>query len=105
VNENTISIPYRFLKDRSAMVSGLVLTITLELITLALRFGARLESTRDTASTIGRLTFGLRIHHGYVGLAIILVAYALSDQYPKASRLAFFQRYDSPFFGSVADHR
>ncbi|HFC12651.1 MAG TPA: hypothetical protein ENJ56_07375 [Anaerolineae bacterium] len=31
-----------------------------------------MESTRDTASTIGTLTHGVRIHHGYLGIVIII---------------------------------
>ena len=52
-------------------------TIVVEVFTCVMRFGARLESTKDTASTIGRLTFGLRIHHSYVGAAIALIALLL----------------------------
>ena len=64
----------------------LVLTLVLELITLGMRFGFRLESTRDTASTIGRVTFGIRIHHGYCGVLLILVAWGLSQTHLWISR-------------------
>ena len=52
-------------------------TCATELLTVALRFGLRLQSTRDTASTIGVLTCGVRIHHGYIGALLLLVAWAL----------------------------
>lgn len=52
--------------------------VVLEVLTCFLRFGARLESTRDTASTIGVLTMGLRIHHGYIGIAVLIFAWVLS---------------------------
>ena len=54
---------------------GLVLAVLIEAVTIALRFGLSLESTRDTASTIGRFTFGLRIHHGYIGLFLVPLAW------------------------------
>ncbi|MEM9365076.1 MAG: hypothetical protein AAGD07_03700 [Planctomycetota bacterium] len=71
------------------MLAALVATLLLEVITLVARYGLRLDSTRDTASTIGRLTFGLRIHHGYVGAALLLAAYGLSQTHPRGSRLVF----------------
>ena len=46
-------------------------TVALEAFTLLLRFGAGLESTRDTTA-IGAFTFGIRIHHGYIGLFLVL---------------------------------
>jgi hypothetical protein len=53
------------------LVVGLALAVFIEAITAALRFGLRLESTRDTASTVGMLTLGLRVHHGYIGLLLL----------------------------------
>jgi len=50
-----------------------------------MRFGLHLESTRDTASTIGRLTCGVRVHHSYVGAAMVLVACWFWMRYPRAS--------------------
>lgn len=50
-----------------------VLAIAFELLTLAMRFGAGLQSTRDT-DYIGYLSFGIRIHHGYIGLIMLLIA-------------------------------
>ncbi|MEO2020110.1 MAG: hypothetical protein ABGZ53_37745 [Fuerstiella sp.] len=64
---------------------AIAFTVIFEVITCAMRFGLRLESTRDTASTIGRLTCGLRIHHSYIGVVIMLLACWLWDRYPKAS--------------------
>jgi len=39
-----------------------------------MRFGMGLQSTRDTG-LIGYLTFNIRIHHGYVGLLMLVVAW------------------------------
>lgn len=64
----------------------LIWTVLVEILTCVLRFGAKLESTRDTASTIGRMTFGLRIHHSYIGAAIALLAVFLLDRYPRLAR-------------------
>lgn len=49
-------------------------TVLFELLTLVLRFGFSLESTRDTASTIGLLTLGVRVHHGYLGVLLLPLA-------------------------------
>jgi len=49
-------------------------TVVFELVTLVLRFGFSLESTRDTASTVGLLTAGLRVHHSYLGMLLLPVA-------------------------------
>ena len=51
----------------------IALTILIEGVTILFRYGFNLESTRDTASTIGRMTFGIRIHHGYIGLLIVII--------------------------------
>ena len=48
-----------------------VLTLLIETVTLTLRFGLDLQSTRDTTA-VGRFTGGLRIHHGYVGVLLLL---------------------------------
>ena len=53
---------------------GLVLAAVLEMLTLWMRFGLGLQSTRDT-SLIGAFTLGVRIHHGYVGLVLLLFAW------------------------------
>jgi hypothetical protein len=58
------------------------LTFLFEGITCLFRFGLEMESTRDT-SILRRLTFGLRIHHGYLGLLLIGVSFVL----PNAWRL------------------
>jgi hypothetical protein len=59
------------LSFRKVVVYGLIAAVVIEAITIALRFGLRLESTRDTASSIGMLTLGLRVHHGYIGLLLL----------------------------------
>ena len=50
---------------------GLIVGISVEVVTLIFRFGFRLESTRDTA-WLGSLTGGLRIHHSYIGAMLML---------------------------------
>jgi len=61
----------------SAILACLLLATAIELVTCLLRFGLHLEATRDT-SALGGLTFGLRIHHGYVGLAMMIVGLLLA---------------------------
>lgn len=53
----------------------LFLTLILEGFTCLLRFGFGMQSTRDSAGTMGRLTGGIRIHHGYLGVLILLICY------------------------------
>jgi hypothetical protein len=48
--------------------------ILMEAITAGMRFGIGLQSTRDTGF-IGYLTFGVRIHHGYFGILMLLVTW------------------------------
>ena len=62
--------------DKRLIIRSIILTLLIETITLILRFGCKLESTTDTKSFIAPLTFGIRIHHGYIGLAILLLTYA-----------------------------
>lgn len=50
---------------------SILATVGLEAATVVLRFGLDLRSTRDTAATVGVLTCGVRIHHGYVGLVLL----------------------------------
>ncbi len=72
------------IRDPEAVRSGwffprlLVLTALMEGFTLFCRFGLRLQATRDTASTLGQFTCGVRVHHSYIGLALIGVALLLS---------------------------
>jgi hypothetical protein len=56
-----------------------------ELFACVLRFGMKFESTRDTASTIGRITCGVRLHHGYVGGVMMLIACWFWQRYPHTS--------------------
>ncbi len=71
---------YRFLawcsvlRPRYVVIHGLALAILIEALTVVLRFGFSLESTKDTA-VIGNFTLGLRVHHGYIGLFLILLGW------------------------------
>ena len=53
----------------------IVLTVVFEILAVTLRYGVGLEMTRDSASTVAGLTFGLRIHHGYLGAVLLVVAW------------------------------
>ncbi len=59
---------------RSLLVPTVVATVLLETATCVLRFGLHLQSGRDTAFLLKRLTGGIRIHHGYIGLLLIAAA-------------------------------
>lgn len=71
---------------RNRWRATLILTFIIEALTLAFRFGLGLKSTEHTASTVGRLTMGIRIHHGYIGL-LLLILLAIIPKL-KNSRLA-----------------
>ncbi len=60
---------------RQIAIDAIILTFLFELLTVILRFGFSLESSRHTASTVGVLTMGLRIHHGYIGIAMIIAVW------------------------------
>lgn len=62
------------LLDQRTLASCFWLTIAFELLTIVLRWGFDLQVTRDTASTVGVLTFGIRIHHLYMGALLIPIA-------------------------------
>lgn len=69
--------------NRRLILGTCFLTVVIEIVTCMLRFGYHLESTRSTASSIGRLTAGVRIHHSYIGLFVILIACWQWDRRPK----------------------
>jgi len=58
------------------VVATFLLAIIIELATCFLRFVLGKESAKDT-TFIGEYTFGVRIHHGYVGAVILLLCYYL----------------------------
>ena len=55
-----------------------VITAFLEAITIFFRFYLGKKSTRDTRF-LAHFTLGLRIHHGYVGLALLFLNQTLAD--------------------------
>jgi hypothetical protein len=57
------------------LIRTVLLTVLFEGITVLCRFGLNLESTRDTASTVGVITAGIRIHHSYLGLLLAGIAF------------------------------
>jgi len=59
------------------------LTLLIEAVTLVLRFGVGLESSRETASVIGPLMGGIRIHHGYIGVLLMGVAAGIRVKSPR----------------------
>ena len=65
------------LRRRRNLAWSASLTIIFEGVTCLFRFGLNLQSTRDTQG-LSRFTFGLRIHHGYLGIVLLLVACRLS---------------------------
>jgi uncharacterized membrane protein YgdD (TMEM256/DUF423 family) len=60
---------------RQMILRTAVLTVLFEAFTAFGRFGLNMQATRDTAATIGMITFGVRIHHGYLGLLLVAIAF------------------------------
>ncbi len=54
---------------------SIALTLLIETVCIILRYGFGLESATHTASTIGVITFGVRIHHGYIGVICLAIAF------------------------------
>jgi hypothetical protein len=69
------TLALRPLRTTPGMLSlaSLALATAMEGLTCGLRFAAHLQSTRDTAA-LAHWTHGIRIHHGYVGLALLVLA-------------------------------
>ncbi len=64
--------------NKQLIIYSLALTLVFELVTVLLRFGLNLRSSEATASTVGKLTFGLRIHHGYIGVVMVVLSLLFS---------------------------
>ena len=60
----------------------LTLTYLFELLTLVCRFGMGWEWEGVSAENVGRLTRGIRIHHGFVGLVVALACGVLRGLLP-----------------------
>jgi hypothetical protein len=58
----------------------------METITSIMRIFFHIQSTRDTAF-LAQYTFHLRIHHGYVGLLLIIIALFIKKNYKVADFL------------------
>jgi hypothetical protein len=71
---------------KQVILYSAALAVLIEGFTILLRFGLHLEATRDTASTFGRLTGGMRIHHGYFGVLAVLIAAAVLHRRPLPGR-------------------
>ncbi len=54
-------------------LATIITTGVIETVTMLFRFGLGLKSTVHTASTVGRLTMGIRFHHGYAGLILLFL--------------------------------
>ena len=72
---------FRRLTGKEIFLWTVALTLVFEAVTVFLRFGLGYEATRDSASTIGQLTQGIRIHHSYVGLLVVAIAWGLRSRH------------------------
>ncbi|WP_372369127.1 hypothetical protein [Candidatus Uabimicrobium sp. HlEnr_7] len=58
---------------------SIYLTIFIELITCLFRFGFNMASSQNT-KFIANITFGIRIHHGYIGILFLIYALVIHRQ-------------------------
>jgi hypothetical protein len=73
--------------NRSVIVWSLALAAVIEAITAALRFGFDLSATAATADTVGALTGGIRIHHGYIGILLLIGSRLFAKPRPRLCQL------------------
>jgi hypothetical protein len=77
----------RILTRRQVATWAAVLTVLMEAATATLRFGFGLKSPQYTGSTVGVLTGGIRVHHGYIGVLVVVAALFLGTARPALARL------------------
>jgi len=65
---------------------GLLLAALIEAVTVVLRFGFDMQTTRDTV-WLSPFTLGFRIHHGYFGV-VLLLAVPFLKGWPRNALLA-----------------
>lgn len=75
--------------EAAPLRSGLLLAFVFEALTCAARFGMGLESSRDTAA-LAAFTGGLRIHHGYAGILLLLLGKVSRSSGAPLSRALLF---------------
>ena len=78
---------------------GLILAVVFEAITMGFRFGLGMQSTRNTAA-LGTYTLGLRIHHGYIGIFLLPLAWC----FPLGLRHALWMIGLGLIFSDLAHH-
>ena len=76
----------KLLGKKQLVIWSLIMTAAIEIFTVIMRFALDVQSTRDTASNIGVLTCGIRIHHGCFGVIIVIIALLLSKRRLALSR-------------------
>ena len=59
---------------------ALGLTLLFEAVTILFRFGFKVQATRDTAKYVARWTRGIRIHHGYWGVPLLILGVYLQTK-------------------------
>lgn len=73
------------LRNLSILKVSLLFTLLFEGLTLISRFMLKMESTRDTGF-LQDFTFGLRIHHSYFGLCLLLLILLKRNLFGKYAR-------------------
>ena len=66
------------LSTGEVMLLTLFLSIVIESITAFLRFGLGLNADKMTPF-VSRLTFGIRVHHGYIGAILLFTAWIVRE--------------------------
>jgi hypothetical protein len=81
----------------------IITTLIIEMLTLFGRFGLGLQATRDT-TILAKFTFGFRIHHGYIGLLLLVIVYCLSLKTPLKHDTALYVVGASLLLSDILHH-
>lgn len=73
----------QLLLNPQVILLTMVLTLAIEAITLAGRCLLGIKVFRSTPDPMRRLTLGVRIHHGYLGLGGVLLGNLLGGVFPQ----------------------
>ncbi len=76
----------KLLTNKQTVLLSVIGSVAGEILTAFLRFVVGIQSTRDFASTIGVITFGIRVHHSYLGVVILVTGIIMLKKKPALAR-------------------
>jgi len=75
----------RYLLQTNVLVFSLLGAFVIEGATIFGRFALGRQANRDTPQKLRALTFGLRVHHAYLGVGALLAALAVGSSHHGAA--------------------